>query len=76
MESILIVDDDVNLCTMLSEELTEIGYKHEVEADFGEQEEGVFQNVYIQKAKEDYKYGSFPFDQNFTEVGGNYNAAK
>jgi two-component system NtrC family response regulator len=26
MESILIVDDDVNLCTMLSEELTEIGY--------------------------------------------------
>ena len=26
MESILIVDDDFNLCTMLSEELTEIGY--------------------------------------------------
>jgi DNA-binding response OmpR family regulator len=26
MESILIVDDDVNLCTMLSEELAEIGY--------------------------------------------------
>jgi len=26
MESILIVDDDVNLCTTLSEELTEIGY--------------------------------------------------
>jgi DNA-binding NtrC family response regulator len=26
MESILIVDDDVNLCTMLSDELTEIGY--------------------------------------------------
>jgi DNA-binding NtrC family response regulator len=26
MESILIVDDDVNLCTVLSEELTEIGY--------------------------------------------------
>lgn len=26
MESILIVDDDVNLCTILSEELTEIGY--------------------------------------------------
>jgi len=26
MESILIVDDDLNLCTMLSEELTEIGY--------------------------------------------------
>ena len=27
MESILIVDDDVNLCTMLSEELTEVGYE-------------------------------------------------
>lgn len=26
MESILIVDDDVNLCTVLSEELNEIGY--------------------------------------------------
>jgi DNA-binding NtrC family response regulator len=26
MESILIVDDDVNLCTALSEELTEVGY--------------------------------------------------
>jgi DNA-binding NtrC family response regulator len=26
MESILIVDDDVNLCKVLSEELTEVGY--------------------------------------------------
>jgi len=26
MESILIVDDDVNLCTVLQEELSEIGY--------------------------------------------------
>ena len=26
MESILIVDDDINLCTVLKEELTEIGY--------------------------------------------------
>lgn len=26
MESILIVDDDINLCKVLSEELTEIGY--------------------------------------------------
>ncbi len=26
MESILIVDDDLKLCTMLSEELTEVGY--------------------------------------------------
>ncbi len=27
MESILIVDDDINLCTVLSEELNEIGYE-------------------------------------------------
>jgi DNA-binding NtrC family response regulator len=27
MESILIVDDDLNLCTMLAEELTEVGYE-------------------------------------------------
>ena len=27
MESILIVDDDINLCTVLSEELTAIGYE-------------------------------------------------
>jgi DNA-binding NtrC family response regulator len=26
MESILIVDDDINLCKVLSEELTEVGY--------------------------------------------------
>ncbi|MBI9071871.1 MAG: response regulator [Melioribacteraceae bacterium] len=26
MESILIVDDDINLCTVLSEELNEVGY--------------------------------------------------
>ena len=27
MESILIVDDDLNLCTVLKEELEEVGYK-------------------------------------------------
>lgn len=27
MESILIVDDDLNLCTMLAEELAEVGYE-------------------------------------------------
>ena len=29
MESILIVDDDVNLCTVLKEELVEVGYNAE-----------------------------------------------
>ena len=27
MESILVVDDDINLCTVLSEELAEVGYE-------------------------------------------------
>ena len=27
MESILIVDDDINLCTILKEELNEVGYE-------------------------------------------------
>ena len=27
MESILIVDDDINLCTVLTDELTEVGYE-------------------------------------------------
>lgn len=29
MESLLIIDDDVNLCTVLKEELTEVGYEVE-----------------------------------------------
>lgn len=29
MESILIVDDDINLCTVLKEELSEVGYNAE-----------------------------------------------
>src|SRR5690606_21833652 len=28
------------------EALTEVGYKHEILAEFGEQEQGVFQNIY------------------------------
>lgn len=33
MESILIVDDDINLCTILKEELTEVGYDAEFVTD-------------------------------------------
>ena len=38
---------------------TEMGYDHEIMAKFGEQEEGVFQQKYIEAAKSDYEYGSF-----------------
>jgi replicative DNA helicase len=59
------------------EALTEIGYVHEVEADFGEQEQGVFQNVYVQAAKGHYKYGDFPQKSRWTyTVGVDWNDTK
>jgi replicative DNA helicase len=45
-----------NLEALLREDMTDIAYKHEVFAEFGEQEEGVFQNVHVQAAILDYKY--------------------
>ncbi|RKZ06473.1 hypothetical protein DRQ25_13845 [Candidatus Fermentibacteria bacterium] len=47
------------------EQLTEIGYKHEVEASFGEQEEGVFQNMYIEAAQFDFEYGALVRNPNW-----------
>jgi replicative DNA helicase len=38
------------------EELTEDGYKHEILADFGEQEEGVYQLKYVEAAQANYSY--------------------
>lgn len=43
MESILIVDDDVNLCTVLSEELKAVGYETSYLTD-GEEVAKVLQN--------------------------------
>lgn len=40
----------------LKSTMTSFGYNHEVLAIFGEQEEGVFQNVFIENAQRDYKY--------------------
>lgn len=58
---------------------TEAGYIHEVEADWGEQEEGVFQNRYIDLAQDNYTYGtmgprptwlySIGVDWNDTKIG-------
>lgn len=59
------------------EQLTEIGYIHEIEADFGEQEQGVFQNVYVQAAKSDYKYGDIEPRHEWTyTIGVDWNDAK
>lgn len=40
--------------------LTEIGYKHEVLAEFGEQEEGVFQVPHVEAAQVKYEYTDHP----------------
>lgn len=59
------------------EGLSSLSYKHEVEAEFGEQEEGVFQNVYIQAAKERYEYNQMSYDQRWTyTIGVDWNDVK
>lgn len=59
------------------EQLTELGYVHEVGADFGEQEQGVFQNQYVQAAKSDYKYGEISPHHEWTyTIGVDWNDVK
>ncbi len=56
---------------------TEIGYTHEIMADFGEQEQGVFQNVYVQAAKAPYKYGTMFYNPMWTyTIGVDWNDTK
>ena len=62
---------------MFRESLTEIGYKHEVLAEFGEQEEGVFQNSYVQAARMDFKYGQYAYNHTWRyTVGVDWNDTK
>lgn len=49
----------------LREGLTSLGWIHEVEADFGEMEQGVFQHMYIKAAHKGYVYGDFTPDANW-----------
>lgn len=51
-------------------QLTEEGYKHEISALFSIQEEGVYQQKYIQAAQEDYQYGSFRPSPNWIYMFG------
>ena len=56
------------------EVLTEIGYVHEILADFGEQEVGVFQNSYTKAAQKDYKYGDLSYNPRWTySIGVDWN---
>jgi replicative DNA helicase len=59
-----------DLEAIFKEQLTEIGYKHEVEADFGEQEEGVFQNMYVEAAQSNFEYGQLPRNPNWRYMLG------
>jgi len=62
---------------MYKEQLTELGYIHEALAEFGEQEQGVFQNAYIQHAKSPYRYGSIPYTQGWKyTIGVDWNDTK
>jgi len=68
---------DSSMEQLFKEQLTEIGFKHEVLAEFGEQEEGVFQNVYVQAAKAEYKYGDLPHQNTWTySFGVDWNDVK
>lgn len=59
------------------EALTEIGYVHECDAEFGEQEQGVFQHAYVEASKEDYRYGDFPPRRSWTyALGVDWNDTK
>jgi hypothetical protein len=53
---------------------TEIGYKHEAEADFGEQEEGVYQIGYVEMAQSEFDYGDIPQRANWVySIGVDWN---
>lgn len=47
---------DQNMENFFRGELTSIQYDHEILANFGEQEQGVYQGAYIDDAMEDYRY--------------------
>lgn len=65
------------LKSLFKEQLTELGYKHEILAEFGEQEEGVFQNVYVQAAKTEYNYGDKHYFNTWTySIGVDWNDTK
>lgn len=55
---------------MYREMFTESAYKHEVEAEFGEQEEGVFQNTYVEAAQAEYQYGQIARSSNWIYMLG------
>lgn len=59
------------------EQYSELAYKHEILAEFGDQEEGVFQNTYIQEAKAGFEYASIPRSDSWIyTIGVDWNDTK
>jgi replicative DNA helicase len=52
------------------DQLTIDGYKHEVLAEFGEQEEGVYQSHYVEAAQAEYSYGDYKPNSQWTYMMG------
>lgn len=57
--------------------LTTVGYVHEILADFGEQEEGVYQVKYVEAAQTDYRYETQKWISNWVyNIGVDWNDIK
>lgn len=62
---------------LFKKNLTTIGYKHEILAEFGEQEEGVFQASYVDKAMAEYSYAACtPSSGWLYSIGVDWNSPK
>lgn len=56
---------------------TELAFAHEILAEFGEQEQGVFQVQYVQRARTDFSYGDYKFNPaNIYTIGVDWNDAR
>lgn len=57
--------------------LTSIGYKHEILGEFGEQEEGIFQASYVDRAMSNYSYSQmYPQSNWLYSIGVDWNGQK
>ena len=57
--------------------LTEDGYKHEIGAEFGDQEEGVYQIKYVESAQDEYEYADKKYDPSMVYmIGVDWNDVK
>lgn len=62
------------LAATLREGLTSLGWVHEVKAEFGEMEQGVFQHAYIKAAQSGFNYGDFAPGSNWEfSIGVDWN---